>query len=75
MSTLALIFSFVLSYAVLFGSTLVAPEPAGWFAFVILGGYLIAIPVGGVIGAGAGFLLARKLLRKAPVSNTQYEHR
>src|SRR5207249_2351925 len=74
MSTLALIVSFVLSYAVLFGLTLIAPQPAGWFAFVVLGGYFIAIPIGGVIGAAAGFLLTHKLLRTHR-SSTQSEHR
>ena len=71
MSTLGLIGSFVLSYAVLFGLALIAPQPPGWLAFVILGGYLIAIPIGGVLGAGAGFLLTRKLIRKARSSNTR----
>lgn len=71
MSTLALIVSFVLSYAVLLGLASIAPQPGGWFAFVILGGYFIAIPIGGLIGAGAGFVLTRKLLRTARSSNTQ----
>ena len=71
MSTLGVIGAFVLSYAVLSGLTLIAPQPPGWLAFVILGGYLIAIPIGGVIGAGAGFLLTRKLIRRAHSANTQ----
>jgi hypothetical protein len=65
MSTLALCVSFVLSYGVLVGLALIAPQPGGWFAFVVLGGYLIAIPIGGVIGAVAGFFFTRKLLRTA----------
>jgi len=63
-STLGLVVSFVLSYAVLLGLASIAPQPGGWFAFVVLGGYFVAIAIGGVIGAGAGFLLTRKLLRR-----------
>ena len=75
MSTLALFVSFALSYAVLLGLASIAPQPGGWFAFVILGGYFVAIPIGGVIGAGAGFLLTRKLLGKAHSPNTLPQHR
>lgn len=70
MSTLALFASFALSYAVLLGLASIAPQPGGWFAFVVVGGYFVAIPVGGVIGAGAGFLLTRELLGKAHSSSS-----
>jgi hypothetical protein len=63
-STLATFTSFVLSTAVLFAGPRFAQNPPAWFAVLIMVGYLAAIPFGGLIGAIAGFLLTRKLLRR-----------
>lgn len=61
-STFATVASFVLSTAVLFVGPRIAADPPGWFGFIVVVGYLTAIPTGGLIGAIAGFLLTRKLL-------------
>ncbi len=61
-STFATVVSFVLSTAVLFVGPRIAANPPGWFGFVVVVGYLAAIPLGGLIGAVTGLLLTRKLL-------------
>jgi hypothetical protein len=62
MSTLAALFSFVVAYGLLLGGALLVPQPAGWFAYLLLAAYLAGIPIGGVIGATAGLVITRKLL-------------
>jgi hypothetical protein len=64
-STFATAASFVLSTAVLFVGPRVALSE--WFGLVALAAYLAAIPIGGLAGAIAGFLLARQLLARVPI--------
>lgn len=44
MSTLALLVSFALFYAVLLGLASIAPQPGGWFGFVVVGWVLRSNP-------------------------------
>jgi len=67
MSTFATIASFVLAYGALLAGLWIAANTVDWFRFIALGAYLVAIPVGGLIGAIAGFLMTRKLLRGGSV--------
>jgi hypothetical protein len=62
MSTLATIVSFLLSTAVLFVGPRITANPPEWFGLIVVAGYLAAIPIGGLTGAIAGFLITRKLL-------------
>ena len=68
MSTLATVLSFVLSTAVLFVGPRVAADPPGWFGLIVVAAYLAAIPIGGLTGAIAGFLLTRRLLARVPIT-------
>jgi len=67
MSTFATILSFVLSTAILFVGSRVAADPPGWFGLIVVAAYLAAIPIGGLTGAIAGFLITRKLLAHVPI--------
>jgi hypothetical protein len=62
MSTFATIVSFLLSTAVLIVGPRIAAIPPEWFGLIVVAGYLAAIPIGGLTGAIAGFLITRKLL-------------
>ena len=64
-STLATIVSFALSTAVLFVGPRIAANPPGWFGLVVVLGYAAAIPIGGILGATAGFLLTYNLLARS----------
>lgn len=65
MSTCATVASFVLAYAVLIvGLWLAAATNADWLRLIALGGYLIAIPVGGVLGAIASVLCTNALFAR-----------
>jgi uncharacterized membrane protein len=61
-STFATIVSLVLSTAVLFVGPRLAANPPAWFGLMVVAAYLAAIPIGGLTGAIAGFLITRKLL-------------
>ena len=63
-ASLATIASFGASTAVLVAGAALAVDPPGWFGPLILVAYLGAIPIGGAIGALAGVLLARTLVRR-----------
>jgi hypothetical protein len=67
MSTLGTILSFVLSSAVLFVGPRIAVDPPGWFGLLVVFAYLVAIPIGGLAGAIAGFLITRRLLTPVPI--------
>jgi len=61
-STFATFVSFVFSTAVLFVGPRIAENPPGWFGLMVVAAYLAAIPIGGLTGAVAGFLITRRLL-------------
>jgi hypothetical protein len=61
-STFATAVSFLLSTAVLFvGPRVASDPPAEWFGLMVVAAYLTAIPIGGLTGAIAGFLITREL--------------
>jgi hypothetical protein len=67
-STFATAVSFLLSTAVLFvGPRVASDPPAEWFGLMVVAAYLTAIPIGGLTGAIAGFLITRELLARAPI--------
>ena len=67
-STFGTTVSLVLSTAVLFVGPRVAASPQpGWFGLMVIVAYLAAIPIGGLTGAIAGFLITRKLLPRVPI--------
>jgi hypothetical protein len=67
MSTFGTVLSFVLSTAVLFVGPRIAVDPPGWFGLLLVFAYLVAIPMGGLAGAIAGFLITRRLLTRVPI--------
>jgi len=64
-STFATFVSFVFSTAVLFIGPRITENPPGWFGLMVVAGYLAAIPIGGLAGAVAGFLITPRLLAQA----------
>jgi len=64
MSTFGTILAFALSTAVLFVAPRIAVDPPGWFGLMVVVAYLAAIPIGGLAGAIAGFLVTRRLLTR-----------
>lgn len=64
MSTFATILSILLSTAVLFVGPRITASPPDWMGLVVFAAYLVAIPVGGLTGAIAGFLVSRNLLAR-----------
>jgi ribose/xylose/arabinose/galactoside ABC-type transport system permease subunit len=66
MSTFGAILSFVLSTAVLFVGPRIAADLPEWFGLLVVLAYLVAIPIGGLAGAIAGFLITRRLLIRIP---------
>jgi hypothetical protein len=65
-STFATIGSFVLStVALMVGAQLyITASLPGWFAFIVLAVYLLAIALGGIAGAAAGVLITNKALAR-----------
>jgi hypothetical protein len=62
-STAATLVSFFLSTSIIyFGSGISTQWMGRWAGVVLLGAYFLAIGIGALIGALAGFLLTRKLL-------------
>ncbi len=71
MSTLATLASFVLSTIVLLAGSWIAMNLPDWTRFIALGAYLASIPVGGLIGAIAAFLITRKLLARGRTASAR----
>jgi len=61
-ATSATVVSFALSTAVLFLGAQASPQEPSWIGIVIIGAYLAAIPIGGLVGAIVGLLVTRKVL-------------
>src|SRR5687768_2781694 len=64
MSTFATILSLLLSTVVLVVGPRITVSPPEWMGLMVFAAYLIAIPIGGLTGAIAGFVVARKLLAR-----------
>src|SRR6266581_2555958 len=61
-ATFATVVSFALSTAVLLVGAQTGANAPSWLLFAVVAGYLVAIPIGGLIGALVGFLFTRRVL-------------
>ena len=68
MSTFGTILSFLISTAVLFFGPRIAMDPPAWFGLLLIFAYLVAIAIGGLAGAIAGFLMTRRLLTRLRIA-------
>ena len=66
-STFATIASFAISTAVLMAGASAGTDVPAWFGLAIVGGYLGAIPIGGLAGAIVGVLVTRRVLSRASI--------
>jgi hypothetical protein len=63
--TTATLIAFLLSTAILFAAPRLFSKPNAWLSILTIGGYIAAIPIGGFIGAVAGWFGVRKALPTA----------